>query len=393
MREVELGSVCKFINGDRGKNYPSQDAFVKKGIPFINAGSLHNKGIDTSKVNYITEEKYTLISSGKVEINDILFCLRGSLGKYSVNTELREGAIASSLVIFRVKPELDVRYLANYLGSNSIRKQIYVNDNGSSQPNLSATNVKKFKIPLPPLPIQKKIAAILDEADKIRQLNKKLIAKYDELTQSLFLEMFGDIRSNNMNWVLTPLGEVSTSRLGKMLDKKKIHGGDLRYYIQNRNVHWEKFKLENLEQMDFDEKEQKEFELIEGDVLVCEGGEVGRAAVWEGDKTNCYFQKALHRVRVDKDKLVPVFLVKWLRETARLTSFRGYVTSVTIPHLTGVKLKSMKIVVPPIDLQNQFAERVQAIETQKAQAQQGLVKAEDLFNSLLQRAFKGELVN
>ena len=90
---VELGSVCKFENGDRGKNYPAKGTFVSEGIPFINAGNLTNAAIDTQNLNFISEESFNLLNSGKTRSGDILFCLRGSLGKYAVVRESSQGAI------------------------------------------------------------------------------------------------------------------------------------------------------------------------------------------------------------------------------------------------------------------------------------------------------------
>ena len=99
---IELGNLAKFINGDRGKNYPSKDSFVQDGIPFINAGCLSDLWLlDKSNFNYISEESYGRLSSGKIQRNDILFCLRGSLGKFAVVRDDEKGALASSLVILR----------------------------------------------------------------------------------------------------------------------------------------------------------------------------------------------------------------------------------------------------------------------------------------------------
>ena len=101
IKEIELGSVCHFENGDRGKNYPSQSAYVKKGIPFISATNLKDNLIRKDNLNYIDEERFKLLGSGKLQVNDILFCLRGSLGKFAINNEGIKGAIASSLVLIR----------------------------------------------------------------------------------------------------------------------------------------------------------------------------------------------------------------------------------------------------------------------------------------------------
>ena len=102
MEKMRLGDIAQLINGDRGKNYPSQSDIAQKGeIPFVNAGHLNGKGIDFKEMNYISEEKYNKLNSGKFQKDDILYCLRGSLGKKAIVSSNINGAIASSLVIIR----------------------------------------------------------------------------------------------------------------------------------------------------------------------------------------------------------------------------------------------------------------------------------------------------
>jgi type I restriction enzyme, S subunit len=95
----ELGDLAALINGDRGKNYPNRSALVEVGIPFINAGHLEDGIIQMSEMNYINEERFNILGSGKVRPKDILYCLRGSLGKIAIVKDIEKGAIASSLVI------------------------------------------------------------------------------------------------------------------------------------------------------------------------------------------------------------------------------------------------------------------------------------------------------
>ncbi|MGS5021394.1 restriction endonuclease subunit S [Paenibacillus sp. JJ1683] len=169
---VKLEAVTNFINGDRGKNYPSQKDFLENGIPFINAGNIQNGNIDISKMNYISDEKYDLLSSGKIVKNDVLYCLRGTLGKTAIVREIEKGAIASSLVILR--PHINNNYLFWYLISPLGTSMINVHNNGSAQPNLSANNVKKYTFPLPPINEQQRIAnkiqILFDKIDEANQL-------------------------------------------------------------------------------------------------------------------------------------------------------------------------------------------------------------------------------
>ena len=157
---VQLGSVCTFENGDRGKNYPNEKDFTETGIPFVNGGHIINGKIDISQLNYISEQKYSQLRAGKASRGDILFSLRGSLGK-CVRNPFEKAAIASALVIVRPNEKIDRDYLFYVMNSPFFVKQGENNDNGSVQINLSVDILKSFSIPLPSMEKQKKIAFFL----------------------------------------------------------------------------------------------------------------------------------------------------------------------------------------------------------------------------------------
>lgn len=166
----KLIKLCKFINGDRGKNYPSGTDIVDSGVPFINAGHLEGNKIDFSNMNYITEEKYQMLNSGKIQLDDILYCLRGSLGKKAI-VEFEMGAIASSLVILRSFGEIEPIFLLYSLEQPYILEQMNKANNGSSQPNLSAQSVKYYNVILPSREKQ------LEFADFVKQVDKSKFAE------------------------------------------------------------------------------------------------------------------------------------------------------------------------------------------------------------------------
>ncbi len=186
---VNLEDVCVFINGDRGKNYPSADKISKdpSGIPFINAGLLINNTVDWKNMNYISEDTYNKLGSGKIQKEDILYCLRGSLGKHSIIDFDGKGAIASSLVILRAdKSKIQPDFLLIQLGMDEILRQQNQANNGSSQPNLSAGSVKKYIIKLPSLELQNKFAEFVKQVDKqkfeseieLRKIQKNIFYKW-----------------------------------------------------------------------------------------------------------------------------------------------------------------------------------------------------------------------
>ena len=159
---AKLADLGSFINGDRGKNYPSRAAFVPEGIPFVNAGHLNNGYIDFSGMNYITQARFDLLGSGKIARNDVLYCLRGSLGKTALTRKLEKGAIASSLVIIRVFKQVYPKYIHFYLVSPLGQRMIGKFDSGTAQPNLSAANVKKYDVPVAPLAEQHRIVDAIE---------------------------------------------------------------------------------------------------------------------------------------------------------------------------------------------------------------------------------------
>ena len=181
---VRLGEVAQFINGDRGKNYPSKNELVESGIPFINAGHLNNSEIELDNMNYITNEKFESLSSGKIQIKDIIYCLRGTLGKCSINKKVEKGAIASSLVIIRSYIDIYEKYLYYYLVSPLAKHMIRKYDNGTAQPNLSAESVRQYSLPLPPLAEQKRI---VEKADQLFALIDELDSNKDDLLEFINL--------------------------------------------------------------------------------------------------------------------------------------------------------------------------------------------------------------
>lgn len=161
-----IGDVCKLINGDRGKNYPSGKDRVSSGIPFINAGHLDGRRVDFAEMDYVTQEKYNQMTQGKVQKDDILYCLRGSLGKHGI-VDFDDGLIASSLVIIRCnRDKILPLFLLAALETDAIEKQLQEANNGSSQPNLSAASVKAYRIPLPAIEKQAKFVRFFEQSDK-----------------------------------------------------------------------------------------------------------------------------------------------------------------------------------------------------------------------------------
>lgn len=203
---VTLSSCTELENGDRSKNYPNKDTLVETGVPFVNAGHLVKGEVDATQMTFITEQHFELLRSGKFQAGDILFCLRGSLGKSAIVKNLTKGAIASSLVIVRTGGVVLPEYLMNYFDSLLCLSMIKKYDNGTAQPNLSAADLAKFKIPLPSLAEQKRIEAKVNElmalCDQLEQQSYQSIDAHNQLVDTLLQTLVDSANADELasNW-------------------------------------------------------------------------------------------------------------------------------------------------------------------------------------------------
>ncbi|PBJ81790.1 restriction endonuclease subunit S [Lysobacteraceae bacterium NML93-0399] len=159
---------------------------------------------------------------------------------------------------------------------------------------------------------------------------------------------------------LVRLGDYVEACLGKMLDAQKNRGA-FQPYLGNSNVRWGAFDLQDLAIMRFEQQEEERYGLRDGDLVVCEGGEPGRCAIWQGEVPNIKIQKALHRIRV-KDGLDNYFLYYWFLHASKTGALEPYFTGTTIKHLTGKALAELKIPLPPIDRQRGLAKVLRSLD-------------------------------
>ena len=337
----------------------------------------------------ITQLGFDSCSTKLLPENSVLFSSRAPIGHVAINTIPM--CTNQGFKSFVPKADLlDSQYLYYWLKAN----KEYLQDLGvgATFKEISKTVIANVEIPLPPLAEQRRIASILDQADELRQKRQQAIEKLDQLLQATFIDIFGDPVSNPKGWDLKPVGEISESKLGKMLDKKKQSSENDQYkYLRNANVQWFRFDLSDVFEMEFNEKDRKNCELKFGDILVCEGGEPGRAAIWKNDLENCFFQKALHRVRLDMTQILPEYFVWLFWFYSKNGGFDDHITVATIAHLTGIKMKAIQIPIPPLSMQEEFQQKVNEIEVLRTILENSSKLFESLFSSLQNQAFSGNL--
>ncbi|MDT8903593.1 restriction endonuclease subunit S [Anaeroselena agilis] len=190
-KNASIGALCELLNGDRGQAYPSADELVKEGYPFINAGHLINGRVDFSKCDYITAKKLQSLRGVKLQNSDIIYCLRGTIGKNAIYEWPSTGTVASSLVVIRAQ-NIIPRFLFQLLNSSLEEKLRKASDNGTAQPNLSAESVAKYSFCVP---IDEKeqtcIAEVLATVDEAMDKTRALIEKYTNIKAGMVQDLLG----------------------------------------------------------------------------------------------------------------------------------------------------------------------------------------------------------
>lgn len=335
---------------------------------------------------------FTAFKNDDVLLAKITPCFENNKISHSrVTTEYAFGS--TEFHVIRCEPKrLDPRYLTYYLRQDRTRATGERRMTGSAgQRRVPKVFLEELQIPLPPLAEQKRIAGILDQADALRRLRHRAVERLNTLGQAIFHEMFGDPKTTQHSRQTHMLGEFSEIKLGKMLDKGKKRGDLIRPYLRNANVRWFAFDLDDISEMQFFETELERFKVEYDDLLVCEGGEPGRAAIWKDRNTEIYYQKALHRIRLDTSMAVPEYLAQWFYIAASSGMLADSVSSATIAHLTGQKIKQLAVMLPPIAEQRKFKSRLEELSLARLKFTAANAKIETLFASLQQRAFRGEL--
>jgi type I restriction enzyme S subunit len=335
---------------------------------WISIADLTNSG------KYISSTKETLSDSAvaesgikKIPANTVIMSFKLSLGKVAITEKEMYSNEAIMAFIDKGVEKISPEYLYYLLRAKDWSK-------GTNKAVMGATlnkaTLSTIKIQLHEYDNQLEIVNMLNRVSSSIDFRKQQLTKLDELIKARFVEMFGDVISNSNLWPICKFSEITSSRLGKMLDAKQQTGVHRYPYLANFNVQWFRFELKTLNSMDFNESDRIEFELHDGDLLVCEGGEIGRCAVWHNNVQPCYFQKALHRVRCNKDFILPDFLAWWFKYNCDHGGFSAIEgAKATIAHLPGAKLKNLDVCVPPLPLQNQFADFVAEVDKSKLLAE------------------------
>jgi len=256
--------------------------------------------------------------------------------------------------------------------------------------------IENFEIPLPPLPEQQRIVAILRQADALRQQRRAANGRARDLLPALFQEMFGRKNIAELRWKRGTVSDVGEVKYGLTVNRQRRNANEEYPYLRVANVYRWSLDLSEIANIGILEGDLEKYSLEQNDILVVEGHanptQLGRAAVWNGEIPTCLHQNHLLRIRPDPDMVTSNYLAGYINSAAgREHMLRFGKTSSGLNTINSSVLAEMPLLIPPLSLQQEFEKRYRFYKQCLQQYEKLERRLDELFNSLLAHAFTGEL--
>ena len=370
---VRLGDVCTINMGQS----PSSESYndVKDGIPFYQGNA------DFGEVH----PEARLYCNKPVKIankNDVLLSVRAPIGALNIANE--KCCIGRGLCAITENENISY-YKYIYYALKRKKEELIAKGTGSTFKAINKTSIESIKIPLPPLDVQKHIANILDKTQEIIDGHKKQLAELNNLIKAVFCEMFGDPINNENGWGIKTLKEISKEPLSYGSGASAVdYDGDVRY-IRITDINEDgSLNSEIVSPNVIDTK----YILNDGDILFARSGAtVGKTLRFRESFGKCIYAGYLIKFVPNEEFVLPDYIYYYTKTNFYKRFIESNIKTVAQPNINARQYGELKIVIPPLDLQNKFAEIVTKIEEQKALVKQAIAESEHLFKSLMSEYF------
>lgn len=386
-KRVQLKDIGSIVTGSTPSK--SKSEYYGSDIPFISPGELGRQIYVDSAKQHLSYE------GGKaarlLPVNTVMVCCIGSLGKTSITST----TVATNQQINSIIVDESIAYpLYVYFYCLTLKKALEAMAPATTVAIVNKSRFSELEIPLPPLPVQKQIAAVLEKADTLRSQCQQMEQALNSLAQSVFLDMFGDPVNNPNAFPVKEISEVIKKgdkvNYGVVQPGDDFEGGSP--LIRISDFYNEKISLENLKYInpEIDKKHQKS-KLKGNEVLIaCVGATIGKLALATKDNVGMNIARAVVRV-CPNEEITPYYLLNYLKSPAAQMHFLKETRAVGQPTLNVSLIASCPVLIPPLNLQVEFQRACESIQVQISQAKKIRTEFDELFQSLMQRAFKGEL--
>jgi len=393
-RWVKLGEVC-----DEAKTC---DPRLSPNAPFryVDISSINSASKRIIETRIILGKDAPSRARQLVETNDVLVATtRPNLNAVALVLAELDGEICSTgFCVLHPTAIIDATFLFFLVQARNFIDTLSREVRGMLYPAVTDNQVRSISIPLPPLPEQKRIVAkvqeLMAEVEHARNDCETQLEAAKALPSSYLRQAFESEEAKK--WERKGLGELFYVQQGVAMSPKRREGISPHPFLRTLNVLWGHIDLSILDQMDFSDEEVAKLSLKPGDLLVCEGGEVGRTAIWRGELEVCLYQNHIHCLCRLSDNIVPDFYVYWMQAAFQVFgSYSGQESKTTIPNLSGSQLKSFKVPFPLVEEQGRIASELKEKMTQAEKLKVAIEKQLEAINALpqaiLKKAFSGEM--
>lgn len=386
-------SICNGVSIKQGEK-------IGSGLPITRIETISDNSFNRMRMGYAGIKNAKAYTNYILKSGDILMSHINStkhLGKTAIYEKQDDEIIIHGMNLLRlqVNPrELQSKYANYYFNSPNFKTQLpNITKDSVNQSSFTVTALKKLLIPIPPLPIQQKIADALDKASALIEMRKAQIEKLDLLIKSQFVEMFGDPGTNPKGWETVALAETGTFRNGINFGSNE---SGVSLYCLGVGDFGDKLTIDNTERLSrviLDKKPSEEHLLKDGDIVfVRSNGNkelVGRCvAVYPGENETTFSGFCI-RYRKTLDSLLVEYLIQVLKASS--TRYKMIGRGANIQNLNQQLLSQLVIPLPPVLLQQEFASTTRKIFERKRQIEESLNASESFYNSLMQKCFSGEM--
>ena len=366
--------------------------FQDTGVNFLKIECFSEKGdYIQNKATHISEECHEKLKRSQLKEGDILFSIAGVIGRVAIVTRnMLPANINQALAIIRIKKDdIYLPYVKLILTSPLIKKQFERKKQGVAQLNISLKDINDLEIPLPEIGKQIEYANSFKKVEKLIYTRQYQLQKLDELVKARFVELFGNPISNPMNWNKRTLKEVCIKlNDGTHFSPESFSMGDYKY-ITAKNIKASGFDFSNITYVP-EAVHRPIFERCnpeQGDVLYIKDGATTGIAIVNTLKEEFTLLSSVALLKQNRNVINGYFLAALLNNADMYSDIRNNMGGAAITRLTIAKLNAVKVIVPPLDLQNRFAAFVHQVDKSKVAVQKSLDEAQLLFDSLMQQYF------
>lgn len=396
----EVVRVCELAEQLRGVSYGKSDASStpRPGyLPVLRAGNITEDGLTFDDLVFVPAERIS--AKQKIRRNDVVIAASsGSLdvvGKAARALDDYEGGFGAFCKVLRPGPDVDPAYFAHFFRTQQYRQRVSALAAGVNINNLRNEHLDEIKIPLPSLREQRRLAEILDAAQELRAKRRSALARLDTLAQSIFLDMFGDSATNPKGWPVVTIADICEVKGGKRLPKGEEYSSTPTPHRYIRVVDLKAGRVDE-EKLVFLRPEIQaqiaNYVVNFGDIIISIAGSIGLVAsvptTLDGVNLTENAAKLVPRRRGEFDS---VFLAAYLQTPYAQSQIRSHVGQVTIGKLALFRIEKIKVPLPELALQREFVLRISALRDHDTVLRRGQLELDDLFASIQQRAFRGEL--